>query len=57
MDTLLQRVGSRRGDVSDATEEIVREQASRRPAAGAWNTVSAAGSLADEMARVLKAIN
>ncbi|GGD41343.1 hypothetical protein GCM10011335_50110 [Aureimonas glaciei] len=43
-DTLLRRVGARRGDPSDATPDIVRRQLERGPGAVTWTVVPGEGT-------------
>jgi aminoglycoside phosphotransferase family enzyme/predicted kinase len=52
MDVLLQRVGARRNDPSDATVETVREQAARPHDPILWTKVQAGDGLATVAARV-----
>jgi predicted kinase len=56
-DILLKRVGARRGDPSDATEDIVRMQAAKLQAPIEWSRVSAADDLAGISSQVLEALN
>jgi predicted kinase len=41
LETLLRRVGSRKGDTSDATAAVVRQQAAEDPGAIAWHRIDA----------------
>jgi len=47
LETLLDRVGARHGDASDADAAVVRSQASRDPGALDWQSVDAAGTPED----------
>ena len=56
VERLVERIGGRQGDPSDATERIVRAQLARAPGPIAWRRIDAAGDIAATLAAVRAAI-
>lgn len=54
-ETLIQRVGARRNDASDATPDVVAKQVERWPARTEWHTVDASGSV-DAVLRAARSV-
>lgn len=57
VDALVERVGARRGDASDATAAVVHAQAERALGPLSWRRVAAGGSLADTLAAARTALD
>jgi aminoglycoside phosphotransferase family enzyme/predicted kinase len=57
MDLLVERVSKRRGDPSDATPTVVRQQAARQKGPTGWKTVLVSDDLSNVATRVIALLN